>query len=181
MTDDHIKDQGGLECYSCHTSWVPNCFGCHFERDEREMGLNLVTREWEVGKVSTNNKVFESLKHFSMGYNREGRVAPFIVGCQVVADVTAPDGSKILDFVMPTTANGLSGLGLQPVNPHTVRGAGEVRGCSECHRSPPGLGLGSGSYSVARNYAFVVGKRRRTGLRPQDRPDRIPRSWAPCP
>ena len=54
-------------------------------------------------------------------------MTPFIVGCQVYADVTAPDGSKILDFASPETANGLSGLGLQPVNPHTVRGAGEVR------------------------------------------------------
>jgi hypothetical protein len=156
MTEDHIKDEGGLECYSCHASWTPNCFGCHFERDEREMGLNLVTRQWEVGKVTTNNKVFESFKHFAMGYNRENRVAPFVVGCQVVADVTAPDGSKILDFVMPTTANGLSGLGLQPVNAHTIRGRGDVRTCAECHRSPPAMGLGSGSYSIARNYAFLV-------------------------
>jgi hypothetical protein len=156
MNENHIKDEGGLECYACHSSWTPNCFGCHFERDEREMGLNLVTRQWEVGKATTNNKVFESLKHFSMGFNRESRVAPYIVGCQVVADVTAPDGSKILDFVMPTTSNGLSGLGLQPVHPHTIRGAGDVRTCAECHRSPPAMGLGSGNYSVARKFAFLV-------------------------
>jgi len=156
MNDDHIKTDGGLECYSCHTSWVPNCYGCHFERDERQMGQNLVTREWEVGKVTTNNKIFESLRNFHMGTNSEGRVTPFIVGCQVYADVTAPDGSKILDFASPETVNGLSGLGLQPVNPHSVRGAGEVRTCAECHRAPPALGLGSGNYAVARNYAFAT-------------------------
>ncbi|MHC5111728.1 MAG: thrombospondin type 3 repeat-containing protein [Planctomycetota bacterium] len=156
MNDNHIKEDGGLECYACHASWTPNCFGCHFERDERQMGQNLVTREWEVGKVSTNNKVYESLKHFSMGPNAEGRITPYIVGCQVIADVTAPDGSKILDFVMPTTTNALSGLGLQPVNPHTTRGPGEVRTCAECHRSPPSLGLGSGNYSLARDYAYAT-------------------------
>ncbi|MCP3933760.1 MAG: hypothetical protein GY708_00155, partial [Actinomycetia bacterium] len=156
MNDNHLKADGGLECYSCHSSWVPNCYGCHFERDEQQMGQNLVTRQMEVGKVSTNNKIFESLKNFHMGRNSEGRVSPFIVGCQVYADVTAPDGSKILDFASPETVNGVSGLGLQPVNPHTIRGAGEVRTCVECHRAPPALGLGSGNYSVARNQAYVT-------------------------
>ncbi len=156
MTDDHLKAEGGLECYACHSAWVPNCFGCHFQRDEREMGQNLLTREWEVGKVSTNNKVFEALRPFWMGPNKEGRMAPYLVGCQPIADVTAPDGSKILDFKMPRTVNGVSGLALQPVNPHTVRSVGEVRTCVECHRSPPALGLGTGNYSLARTWAYAV-------------------------
>ncbi len=156
MTADHLKVEGGLECYACHSAWVANCFGCHFQRDEREMGQNLLTREWEVGKVSTNNKVFEALRPFWMGPNKEGRMAPYLVGCQPIADVTAPDGSKILDFKMPETVNGISGLALQPVNPHTVRSVGEVRTCVECHRSPPALGLGTGSYSLARTWAFAV-------------------------
>lgn len=156
MNANHLKDKGGLECYSCHSAWVPNCFGCHFERDERQSGLNLLTREKEIGKASTNNKVFVSLKHFAMGPDARGRIAPYIVGCQPIADVTAADGSKKLDFVMPATANGLSGLALNPVNPHTTRGIGEVRTCAECHRSPATLGLGSGNYSLARKRAFVV-------------------------
>ncbi len=156
MTSEHVKDEGGLECYACHTSWVPNCYGCHFERDEREVGQNLITRDYEVGKVSTNNKVFEALRAFSMGPNKEGRVAPYIVGCHPIADVTAADGSKILDFKMPSTANGKSGLAHQPVHAHSVRPAGEVRTCVECHRSPPALGLGTGSYSLARTWAFLL-------------------------
>ncbi len=155
MNGNHLKQDGGLECYACHAYWTPNCFGCHFERDERLMGQNLVTREWEVGKVSTNNKVFESLKQFFLGPNSEGRVAPYIVSCHPIADVTAPDGTKILDFVMPTTAAGKSGLGYNPVNPHTTRGRNEVRTCAECHRSPPSLGLGSGNYALARDYAYA--------------------------
>ncbi len=157
MNDNHLKADGGLECYSCHTSWLPNCFGCHFERDETQMGLNYVTGAYEVGKVTTNNKIFEALRHFSLGGNSEGRIAPYIVGCHPIADVTAPDGSKILDFVMPVTSNGLSGLGHNPVQPHTVRGAGEVRTCAECHRSPTSLGLGSGLFSIARNSIYSAG------------------------
>ncbi len=156
MNAEHLKVDGGVECYGCHAAWVPNCFGCHFERDEQQMGLNLVTRQQEVGKASTNNKIFEALRAFMMGPNSEGRISPYIVGCQAITEVTAPDGSTILDFVMPETVNGLSGLALQPVNPHTVRNAGEVRSCEECHRSPPTMGFGSGNYALARTNAYTV-------------------------
>ncbi len=162
----HLKVDGGLECYACHAAWVPNCFGCHFDRDEREQGQNLVTRQWETGKVRTNDKIFESFRAFFFGPNKEGRIAPYIIGCDPIADVTAPDGSKILDFKMPETVNGKSGLALQPVQPHTVRSVGEVRQCVECHRSPPALGLGTGNYAVARKHAYVAAS---DGIRVFDR------------
>ncbi|MHC5112183.1 MAG: hypothetical protein ACYTHJ_20170 [Planctomycetota bacterium] len=157
MNDDHLQGEGGLECAACHASWTPNCFGCHFERNEQLVGLNLVTRQEEIGKTSTNNKIFETFKHFYLGPNAQGRISPYIVGCQAIADVTAPDGSKILDFVMPETVNGKSGLGINPVNPHTIRGRNEVRTCVECHRAPPALGLGTGNFAIARDLLFLAG------------------------
>ncbi len=157
MDANHLKVDGGLECYACHSSWVPNCYGCHFERDETQLGLNLMTNMMEVGKVTTNNKIFESVRNFSIGPNSEGRVAPYLVACQPMADVTAPDGSKIMEYKMPTTQNGLSGLAMNPVQPHTVRSVGEVRTCAECHRSPPTLGFGTGNYSIGRNQVFAAG------------------------
>lgn len=166
MDGHHIKAQGGLECYACHSAWMPTCYGCHFERDERQMGLNLVTRQQEFGKVRLDNRVFVTFRRFALGPNSEGRIAPYVVGCQTIADVTAPDGSKLFDFVMPATANGRSGLALNPVNPHTVRGHGDVRTCAECHRSPATLGLGSGNYNLARQRAFVAAA---DGVRVYDR------------
>ncbi len=166
MNDHHLKEEGGLECFACHASWTPNCFGCHFTRDEQMTGINLITGEEQIGKASTNNKMFVSLKHFSMGLNAQGKISPYIVGCQPIAEVTDPDGRTILDFVMPETVNGLSGLALNPVHAHTIRSRGEVRTCAECHRSPPSLGLGSGNYSVARDYAYVAAS---DGVRVYDR------------
>ena len=157
MGHHHLKDTGGLECYACHTSWVPNCYGCHFERDETQMGLNYWTGDYEVGKVTTNNKIFEALRQFSIGPNSDGRIAPYIVSCMPIADVTAADGTKLLDYVMPVSGSGISGLAHNPVQPHTVRGAGEVRTCAECHRSPPTLGFGTGSVDIARTFVHGAG------------------------
>ncbi len=157
MNSNHLKEEGGLECYACHSSWMPNCFGCHFERDEGKTGLNLVTREEVIGKASTNNKMFVTMKHFALGLNSQSKISPFIVGCQPIADVTAADGTKKLDFVMPKTkVKGISGLAFNPANTHTTRGVGEVRKCAECHRSPPALGLGSGNYNLARTHSYLL-------------------------
>jgi len=166
MDSHHLKAEGGLECYACHTSWLPNCFGCHFERDERSIGTNLITRQSDVGKAATGNKMFLSMRHFSMGLNAQGKTSPYIVGCQPIADVTAADGSKKLAMVMPETVNGLSGLALQPVHAHTITAYDGVRTCVECHRSPPSLGLGSGNYSVGRSHVYVVAT---DGVRVYDR------------
>ncbi|MBV1910010.1 MAG: hypothetical protein KUG78_11955 [Kangiellaceae bacterium] len=157
MNDHHLKEEGGLECYACHSSWMPNCFGCHFERDETKTGINLITREEVIGKASTNNKMFVSMKHFALGLNSQSKISPFIVGCHPIADVTAADGTKKLDFVMPKTkVKGLSGLAFNPANTHTTRSTGEVRKCIECHRSPPALGLGSGNYNLGRTHAYTL-------------------------
>ncbi len=166
MDSNHIKPNGGLECYACHSSWVPNCYGCHFERDETQVGLNLMTGQYEVGKASTNNKIFESMRNFSLGPNSEERVAPYIVGCQPMADVTDTQGNKLMEFKMPVTSNGLSGLAMDPVQPHTVRSVGEVRTCVECHRSPPSMGFGTGNYAVGRETVYTAGP---TGLQRFDR------------
>lgn len=170
MNHNHLKAEGGLECYACHTAWVPNCFGCHFERDEQLIGTNLITRESEVGKAATANKMFLSMKHFSMGLNAQGKGSPYIVGCQPIADVTSSDGSKKLDLVMPETVNGLSGLALQPVHAHTITAYGGVRTCVECHRSPPSLGLGSGNYAVGRSHAYVAAQ---DGIRVYERKNEL--------
>ncbi|MFQ5424316.1 MAG: hypothetical protein ACE5F9_10095 [Phycisphaerae bacterium] len=157
MNSNHLRPVGGLECYACHSSWTANCFGCHFERDERFRGLNMMTRQWEQGRARSNDKIFVSLRQYMIGPNSSGRIASYIVGCQPIADITDANGATILDFAMPYTVNGLSGLAMQPVNPHTVRGRREVRTCAECHRAPPSLGLGSGNYAAARQHAFVTG------------------------
>jgi len=156
MDHNHIKEDGGLECYACHASWMPNCFGCHFERIQNGKGKNLLTGETEEWQALSNNKMFVALRQFSMGINSQRKISPFIVGCHPIADVTNSKGEKILDFVMPVTANGKSGLAHNPTHPHTIRGAGEVRTCVECHRSPPSLGLGSGNYALARDLALVA-------------------------
>ncbi len=163
MNGDHLKATGGLECYTCHSAWQNNCYGCHFERDLRTSALDYFKGEKTLGTTKTDKKYFLNFKNFHMGWNSEGKVAPYTVGCQVLATVTDTNGSKVLDQEMPRTAEGHSGLGMNAVNPHTTRRT--PRGCIECHHNDVALGIGSENFTLARKHAFVAHRGPQPGMK----------------
>lgn len=154
MNANHLKADGGLECYTCHSAWQNNCYGCHFNRDLGQSALDMVAGESTPGKPVLDDRYFVNFKNFHMGYNAEGKVAPYVTGCQVLATVKDAAGRPLLVQEPPVTAAGLSGLALNPVHPHTNRRA--ARGCVECHRNPAALGLGTDGFDLSRAHLFAL-------------------------
>jgi hypothetical protein len=152
-----------LECYSCHARWAPQCYGCHAKQD-----ISTPSGDWLNGKSvddpsKTGHKDNREQTAFSweesrsyvrwetpiLGINSEGKVSPFITGCQVF--FTQMDGDKnIVNNKVFTTSEGTSGLGHNPIQPHTV--TKEPRSCTDCHSSRKTLGLGSGIYDIRANF-----------------------------
>jgi hypothetical protein len=153
MTAEH----GRLACYACHASWVPNFFGFHFDRNESFTQLDLLTGERTPGRVTTQEKVFATFRPLYLGWNPEGRLAPYMVGFSTTGTAYDEKGKPRFTQQMPVTAAGLSGMTLVHHQTHTVRR--EARGCVECHRSPQTLGLGSPNFRLARDLVFVSSAR----------------------
>jgi len=146
-----------MECYACHDSWAPQCYGCHAKQD-----IGKPSGDWlnpkSTGDMSRagrkenrQNTAFawsESRSYLRwetpiLGWNSEGKVSSYITGCQVI--FTQVDGQKpVFDNRIYTTVDGTSGIGTNPVAPHTT--AHEARICADCHMSSKALGLGSGFY-----------------------------------
>ncbi len=156
------REHAGLECYACHSGWNTNFFGFHFDRNLGFTQLDLIGGSRTEGRVSTQERVFASLRQFTLGVNPEGMVAPYMVGFSSMGTVHGEDGGLLLDQALPVTAAGLSGMTMVHHQTHTVQPA--ARGCIECHRSPATWGLGTGdgstsSFSLARGWLFVAGER----------------------
>lgn len=154
MNADHLKEQGGVECYTCHSAWQPNCYGCHFKRDLSQSALDMLSGTQTPGKPATDDRYFISFKSFQMGHNPRGKASPYLPGCQVLATVVDANGQEILHQEPPVTAAGLSGLAMNPKHTHTIRRT--ARYCVECHRNPAALGLGTESYNLSRTYLFTL-------------------------
>ena len=150
MTSAHDK----LECYSCHASWNVDFFGFHFDRNEQFTQLDLLSGRRTPGRVTTQEKVFATFHQLRLGYNHEGKIAPYMVGFSTIGSFHDEGGGAYVDQGLPVSAQGLSGVTLVPHQTHTTRS--EARDCVECHRTGVTWGLGSSNYRVAREYAFAV-------------------------
>ncbi len=109
-----------LECYTCHASWAPQCYGCHVKVDysndkngKQKGGTDWIasgnshdsqgqTAESKLGAkgIFTSGKPMESRSYLRwedpvLGIGGEGRVTPLMPGCQVVYTVIDDTGAVI--------------------------------------------------------------------------------------
>ena len=119
---DHLQR---MECYTCHASWTPQCYGCHVKIDysqkdrcpecyESKQGFDWVAagRQHQQedyradrgesgydtiipGKV-TEQRSYLRWEEPMMGINGEGRVSPLAPGCQPSVTILGEDGAPIL-------------------------------------------------------------------------------------
>ncbi len=114
------KHGKSLECYACHASWVPQCYGCHVQVNygKGKDGKPLMDTDWLAGgserypngqtaesPLGTHGKkspgkVFEKRSYLRweepvLGINGEGRVTPLMPGCQIVYTVIGRDGNVV--------------------------------------------------------------------------------------
>ena len=125
-----------MECYTCHASWSPQCYGCHVKVDysqkdrcpecnESRVGFDWIAagrkhldpefrnRDGEEGFGTViPGKVSESRSYLRweepmMGINGEGRVTPLAPGCQPSITIIGADGKPILTNHIFKTPAGL--------------------------------------------------------------------------
>ena len=137
-----------LECYACHATWAPQCYGCHLKVDGREK-----QRDWLLGE-ETQGRWTESRSYLRwetpvLGLNGRGKVAPYMPGCQVLFTELSAAGKTLAHNKMFTTAAGIAGIASQPAQPHTIQK--KARGCEDCHASRKAVGLGTGLYDPKAN------------------------------
>lgn len=120
-----VRHNQSLECYACHASWVPQCYGCHVQVNygKDAEGEPLQDTDWiaggsektTVGEVlngqtaesplgthgyKSPGKVFEKRSYLRweepvLGINGEGRVTPLMPGCQIVYTVIGREGQTV--------------------------------------------------------------------------------------
>ncbi len=169
-----------LECYACHASWVPQCYGCHVKVDYSggksstdwvasgtERYENGQTAESAIGSsgIKSPGKVSETRSYLRwedpvLGINGEGRVSPLMPGCQVAYTVIDREGNTIAHNVIARSPDEAAQLGqdfvplaidMAPAQPHSV--LPQARSCESCHNNPKTLGYGINNGIFQNQYA----------------------------
>jgi hypothetical protein len=142
------KGHQRLECYTCHSLSVPQCYNCHMTRDDG--GVSPI--DWATGlgegqspKNSagtwSGRTLYQVWDNPILGVNRRDRISPFIPGGQATLTHLDSSGEKVLSNHVFTTSAGLYGFSMNPVQPHNI--SAESRTCPSCHSNKKTLGMGS--------------------------------------
>jgi len=171
-----------LECYTCHATWAPQCYGCHVKVDysggkqnpdflKASHDHDVHGRTGEMRSLKNylvDGKVTETRSYLrwedpALAQNGEGRITPVIPGCQVTATVIGKDGKALIQnqiFKIPNVEGageeGQNAIDMSPVQPHTI--SKRSRSCESCHANDKaiGLGIGGGKYFADPSKDFIV-------------------------
>ncbi len=134
---ERAHDDEKLACFSCHSSWVTSCGGCHLpiqanwktERHHYEGG--------ETRNFATYNPQVARDEMFQLGVHGEaknGIIAPVRSSSALVLSSTDINRNRIYQQQPPVSAGGFSAQAFAPHFPHTVRKT-ETKTCTDCHVS----------------------------------------------
>ena len=121
-----------LTCEACHSTWVPQCYGCHVQKDDTSEQLDKLTLLETKGEWSEGRSYIRYEKPMLAVWGPE--IVIVTPGCQDVVNLIDSDGRVNKYFNRFTMA---------AINPHTTQAKG--RSCEDCHASPKTVGLGEGT------------------------------------
>jgi hypothetical protein len=130
--EDGFSHLDRMECYACHSAWIPTCFGCHVEVDLSKTQRSLVGGRTTPGSVVGSRRWVETDVMIFM-LNTEGRIAPSMPAERMFFTAINGAGETVIDSQVRRGPNGQPGMGHRAFPPHTVRRTTNFMACRTCH------------------------------------------------
>jgi hypothetical protein len=129
-----------IECYTCHTSWITSCAGCHLPIEANWKTERHHYEGGETRNYATYNPQVVRDQMFMLGKRgpaNDGKIAPVRSSSALVLSSTNANRERIYVQQPPVAASGYSSQAMNPHFPHTTRKT-ETKTCSNCHLSEDG-------------------------------------------
>lgn len=169
-----------MECYTCHATWAPQCYGCHVKIDYSKGKQNpdylkaahdqdihgrtgdmKNLRKYLVDGQVTETRSFMRWEDPPLAQNGEGRISPTIPGCQTTITVIGKDGKALLQnhiYKIPNVEGagdeGQNAIDMAPIQPHTI--SKESRSCESCHTTSKAMGMGITGMRVVKDPSMTT-------------------------
>ncbi|MCB1876975.1 MAG: hypothetical protein KDH88_13460 [Chromatiales bacterium] len=135
--DDRAHKNEEMVCFTCHSSWITGCGGCHLP-----IQANWKTRKHhyeynETRNYATYNPQVVRDQMYQLGRHgpaKGNRIAPVRSSSALVLSSTNSNRERIYIQQAPVAASGFSSQAFAPHFAHTVRKT-ETKTCSDCHLS----------------------------------------------
>ena len=148
-----------VTCYACHTAWTTSCFGCHLSQRANQKKPNLhneggesrnsisynfqtlrddiffLARDGYVGPSDRDEKGQPLLDPAGAPLRLRNRIAPARSACAILVSSQNQSREWIYSQQQTVSGGGFSGTAFSTFVPHTVRGKGDTKLCTDCHAS----------------------------------------------
>ena len=134
---DRAHGDDEIACFTCHSSWVTSCGGCHLSiqanwKSESHHNDGKVTRNFATYNPQVaRDQMFQLGRH---GTVKDGIIAPVRSSSALVFSSVDINRNRIYIQQQPVSSSGYSAQAFAPHFPHTVRKT-ETKTCSDCHVS----------------------------------------------
>ena len=126
-----------MECQSCHTSWITNCFGCHLPQQANwKKAMNHFEGEVSRNWTTYNPQVLRT-DGFMLGLTgrtKGGKITTVRSSSALILSSRNANREQIYNQQAPISTSGYSSQAFNPHFAHTVRST-ETRACTDCHVS----------------------------------------------
>jgi len=155
-----------MTCYSCHSSWMTSCFGCHLPQQANEKSEMKLFEGETLRNYATYNPQVIRTDVYMLGKNspiKGGKIAPVRSSSALILSSINLNRKRIYMQQAPISTPGYSSQAFNPHVPHTVRKT-ETKACTDCHLSADGdnnawmaqlLTLGTNFVNFVGRYAWV--------------------------
>ncbi len=136
----YAHQESQMTCYSCHSSWITSCFGCHLPQEANVKSAVLRYEGGESRNYASYNPQVVRADVFMLGRNspvKGAKVAPVRSSSALVLSSTNLNRQRFYLQQPPISTPGYSSQAFNPHVPHTVR-TRETKACSDCHLSEAG-------------------------------------------
>jgi hypothetical protein len=121
-----------MECYACHSAWLPTCFGCHVEVDMSKAQRSLIDGRSTPGRAIGGRRWVETDVLIFM-LNTEGRISPSMPAERMFFTAINGEGDTVIDKQVRRGPGGSPGMGHRAFPPHTVQRVTPFMPCRMCH------------------------------------------------
>ncbi|MFN0010051.1 MAG: hypothetical protein ACKVS8_00245 [Phycisphaerales bacterium] len=149
---DHSKlahSENDMECYTCHTSWMTSCAGCHLPmkankrapmlHNENMYTRNFTQYNYQVLRDDTYMLGRDSaVKAMTSGRDpltQGGKIVPIRSSSAVLVGSQNAQREWIYSQQQTVSSEGYSGQAFNPHFPHATGGKNTTKMCNDCHVS----------------------------------------------
>jgi hypothetical protein len=142
VNENNFSHTDKMECYTCHASWAPSCYGCHITVDMSREAKYHTTGALVKGKPKGARR-WVLLNDLVLMINTEGKIAPSLPAERFFMSLEVPDkenpgATKFLFKKKPRSflmedGRKIAAFGQRAFNPHTTRSRSQFMACDRCH------------------------------------------------